>query len=161
MNWVLSKPSNKSAFTAYEAVKLLTTPSVTANDPLILTRPVNSWVLELKVPNLVEPVTKSTLDVIVWTTIFCAVKVPLTVKLSAEEAVTAVVAVAAFPEIEALINDLFSHLAAVVSYAKGCPLVGPDINTSDKPARVCVIIEPPPPEPPTDLTIETSLVTIV
>jgi len=81
-------------------------------------------VLELKVPKRVEPVTKSTLDVIVCTTIFCAVKVPLTKKLSALEAVIAldavtaneaVVAVAAFPEIEALINDLFAHLAAVES----------------------------------------------
>ena len=46
---------------------------------------------------------------------------PLTVKLSADdavmanEAVVAFVAVAAFPLIEALINDLFSHLPAVVS----------------------------------------------
>jgi len=46
---------------------------------------------------------------------------------------------------------LFSHLAAVVSYTRACPLVGPDINTSDKPDSVCVIIEPPPPDPPTCL----------
>ncbi len=114
-NDVESKPSNKSAFTAYDEVKLLTTPSVTANDPLIETLPVNWWVLEVVDPKRVEPVTKSTLDVIVCTTIFCAVKVPLTVKLSAEDAVVAVVAVAAFPEIEALMNDLFAHLAAVES----------------------------------------------
>jgi len=52
---------------------------------------------------------------------------------------------------EALINDLFSHLAAVESYTNAWPLVGPDIDTSDNPDRVCVIIDPPPPDPPTDL----------
>jgi hypothetical protein len=40
-------------------------------------------------PNLVEPVTKSTLDVIVCTTKVCAVNVPATVKLFANDAVTA------------------------------------------------------------------------
>ena len=40
-------------------------------------------------PNLEEPVTKSVDDVIVCTTIVCAVNVPLTVKLSADDAVDA------------------------------------------------------------------------
>ncbi len=40
-------------------------------------------------PNIVEPDTYSTLAVMVWTTIVWAVKVPLTVKSSADEAVNA------------------------------------------------------------------------
>ena len=40
-------------------------------------------------PLRVDPVLNSILDVIVCTTIFCAVNVPLTVKLSADEAVAA------------------------------------------------------------------------
>ena len=42
-----------------------------------------------KDPNLVEPVTKSTDEVIVCTTIVCAIRVPLTKKSSAEDAVDA------------------------------------------------------------------------
>ena len=60
-----------------------------ANDPLILTLPVNWCVFEVVDPNLVDPVTTSWDEVIVCTTIVCAVNVPLTVKLSAEEAVAA------------------------------------------------------------------------
>ena len=45
-----------------------------------------------ELPNLVEPVTKSVDDVIVCATIVCAVRVPLTVKLSALDAVAARVA---------------------------------------------------------------------
>ena len=52
---------------------------------------------------------------------------------------------------EALIEDLFSHLAEVLLYTNAWPSVGPDMLTSDKPARVVVIIEPPPPDPPTCL----------
>ena len=44
-------------------------------------------------PFLVLPVTKSIDEVIVWATIVCAVKVPLTIKSSAEDAVFAFEAV--------------------------------------------------------------------
>jgi hypothetical protein len=47
-------------------------------------------------PNLDEPVTKSVDDVIVCTTIVCAVNVPRTVKLSADDAVAANDALKAF-----------------------------------------------------------------
>ena len=57
----------------------------------MLTLPVNWCVSVSKLPNLVDPVTKSVDDVIVCATIVWAVKVPLTVKLSAEDAVCAVV----------------------------------------------------------------------
>ena len=60
--------------------------------------------LDNELPNLVEPVTKSMLEVIVCATIVCAVRVPLTVKLSADDAVEendAVVALAAFVANEA------------------------------------------------------------
>jgi hypothetical protein len=63
----------------------------------------------------------------------------------------AVVAVLALPTTDALIVEVLIHFPAVVLYAKGCKLVGPDIDTSDKPAKVCVITDPPPPDPPTDL----------
>jgi hypothetical protein len=46
-------------------------------------------VLVSKVPKRVEPVTKSVDDVIVCATIVCAVRVPLTKKLSADDAVAA------------------------------------------------------------------------
>ena len=68
-----------------------------------------------------------------------------------EDANEAVVAVAAFPEIEPEKNDEFSHLADVLLYIKAWPLVGPDILTSDRPDKVCVITDPPPPDPPTCL----------
>jgi hypothetical protein len=45
--------------------------------------------LDDKDPNLLDPVTKAVEDVIVCATIVCAVRVLLTVKLSAEEAVAA------------------------------------------------------------------------
>ena len=78
---------------------------VTFNEPVILTEPVNWWVLVSKVPNLVEPVTKSVEEVIVWATIVCTVNVLeikallavilfLTIKLSADDAVNACDAVA-------------------------------------------------------------------
>ena len=51
--------------------------------------------LDNKLPNLVDPVTNSILEVIVWATIVWAVKVPLTVKLSALDAVNAFEAVTA------------------------------------------------------------------
>jgi hypothetical protein len=57
--------------------------------PLTKTLPVNWCVSAAIDPNLVLPVTKSTLDVIVCTTIVCAVNVPATVKLFANDAVTA------------------------------------------------------------------------
>ena len=66
------------------------------NDPVIETLPVNSWVLVNNVPKRVDPVTKSMLEVMVWATIVCAVNVPLTKKLSAEEAVDANEALTAF-----------------------------------------------------------------
>jgi hypothetical protein len=56
-------------------------------------------VLANKLPNLVDPVTKSTDEVIVCTTNVCAVNVFLTNKLSAEDAVNAVVAIDAVPDI--------------------------------------------------------------
>jgi hypothetical protein len=65
---------------------------LTANavdEPLILTDPVIFIVSILNDPNLVLPVTKSTLDVIVCTTNVCAVNVPATVKLFANDAVCA------------------------------------------------------------------------
>ena len=50
--------------------------------PVIKTLPVNWCVLVLNDdPNLVDPVTKSTLDVIVCTTNVCAVIEPVTIKL--------------------------------------------------------------------------------
>ena len=49
---------------------------VDVKEPLIPTLPVNSCVLADIVPKWVEPVTKSTLEVIVWTTNVCAVSVP-------------------------------------------------------------------------------------
>jgi hypothetical protein len=58
-------------------------------DPVILTDPVNTCVLSNNDPNLVDPVTKSTDEVIVCTTNVCAVNVFLTVKASADEAVCA------------------------------------------------------------------------
>ena len=61
----------------------------TAKEPVALTEPVNWWVFDNKLPKRVDPVTKSILEVMVWTTIVWAVRVPLTVKLSAEDAVDA------------------------------------------------------------------------
>jgi hypothetical protein len=58
-----------------------TAPPFTLKLPVILTEPVNSWVLVDSEPNLVEPVIKLTLDVIVCTTSVCAVIGPVTVKL--------------------------------------------------------------------------------
>jgi len=46
-------------------------------------------VLVISLPNIVDPVTYSILDVITCATIVWAVKVPLTVKSSAEDAVNA------------------------------------------------------------------------
>ena len=60
----------------------------------------------------------------------------------------ALVAVEALPLKDAVKVDEFSHLAAVLLYTSGCPFVGPDIRTSDKPDKVCVITDPPPPDPP-------------
>jgi hypothetical protein len=63
---------------------------LTNNPPgFIDTEPLNTWVLESKDPNRVEPVTKSTLDVIVCTTNVCAVKLPATVNVFAKDAVAA------------------------------------------------------------------------
>ena len=42
-------------------------------------------------------------------------------------------------------------MVAVLLYTSGWPFVGPDIRTSDKPDKVCVITDPPPPDPPTCL----------
>ena len=53
-------------------------------------------------PNIVEPDTYSTLAVIVWTTIVWAVKVPLTVKSSADDAVSAYDDVAGIKAAEAV-----------------------------------------------------------
>ena len=44
---------------------------------------------EVIVPNLVDPVIKLTDEVIVWAIIVCAVRVPLTKKSSADDAVRA------------------------------------------------------------------------
>ena len=62
---------------------------LTAKLPVTLTEPVNSWVFDNKLPKRVDPVTKSILEVMVWAIIVWAVRVPLTVKLSAEDAVDA------------------------------------------------------------------------
>jgi hypothetical protein len=87
----------------------------TAKDPVILTEPVKACVFPNIDPNLVEPVTKSTDEVIVCTTNVCAVNVFLTVKASADEAVCACIvnealvalnaydAVVAFTAYEALV----------------------------------------------------------
>jgi hypothetical protein len=61
----------------------------TAKLPVIDTLPVNWCVLVDKLPKRVEPVTKSVDDVMVWATIVWAVNVPLTKKLSADDAVVA------------------------------------------------------------------------
>jgi hypothetical protein len=50
----------------------------------------------MMLPKWVDPVTKSTELVIVCTTIVCAVRVPLTVKASADDAVAAVVEIVAY-----------------------------------------------------------------
>ena len=55
----------------------------------MLTLPVNWCVLSIVVPKCVDPVTNSTDEVMYWATIVCAVRVPLTKKLSAEDAVAA------------------------------------------------------------------------
>jgi len=47
----------------------ITLEPLTANEPDTETLPVNWWVLEVNVPNLVDPVTKSVDDVIVCATI--------------------------------------------------------------------------------------------
>jgi hypothetical protein len=57
--------------------------------PLTLIDPVNTCVLSIIDPNLVLPVTKSTLDVIVCTTNVCAVNVDATVNAFAKDAVCA------------------------------------------------------------------------
>lgn len=49
------------------------------------------------VPKWVDPVINSTEDVMVCATIVCAVRVPLTIKLSADDAVTAFSAQLAVP----------------------------------------------------------------
>ena len=74
----------------------MTFESFTAKEPVTLTEPVNWWVLDNKLPKRVDPVTKSILEVIVWATIVWAVSVPLTVKLSAEDAVAENEALVAF-----------------------------------------------------------------
>ena len=61
----------------------------TTKEPVIPTLPVNWWVLVNELPKRVDPVTKSVDEVIVCTTIVCAVRVPLTIKLSALDAVFA------------------------------------------------------------------------
>ena len=91
--------------------------SLTANDPVIETEPVNSCVLVSNDPFLVDPVTKSMDDVIVWATIVCAVNVPLTVKSLADDAVAAYEADTAFSTYDALwafnIYDAVSAFDAV------------------------------------------------
>ena len=85
-----------------------------ASDPVIVTLPVNWCVLVSCVPNLVDPVTKSTDDVIVCTTRVCAVIVLLTrrfdavafcliTKLSADDAVAANDALTALSTNEAVV----------------------------------------------------------
>ena len=64
-------------------------PPVTVNEPVINTDPVNSCVFVSNDPLRVDPVLNSILDVIVWTFIVCAVNVPATVKLFANELVAA------------------------------------------------------------------------
>ena len=61
----------------------------TPNDPVIPTDPVNSCVFAVVDPLRVDPVLNSIDDVMVCTTIFCAVNVPLTTKSSADDAVAA------------------------------------------------------------------------
>jgi len=61
-------------------------------DPVIFTEPVNSCVLDNSLPNIVDPVMYSVLEVITCATIVCAVKVPLTKKSSAEDAVKELIA---------------------------------------------------------------------
>ena len=81
--------------TLIDDVKLLSMTLLLLNkklDPVIKTLPVNAWVFERLLPNILDPDEYSTLEVIVWTTNFCAVIVPATVKLSAYDAVTAFVA---------------------------------------------------------------------
>ena len=67
----------------------ITFESFTVNDPVIEVEPVIWCVFDNKEPLIEDPVTKSIDDVIVCTFIVCAVNVPLTVKLSAEDAVSA------------------------------------------------------------------------
>jgi hypothetical protein len=74
------------------AVLLTVAAPATANDPVIPTLPVNACVLANKLPKRVDPVTKSTDDVIVCTTNVVAVNVPATVNAFANDEVTAVVA---------------------------------------------------------------------
>jgi hypothetical protein len=57
-------------------------------------------------PLRVEPVTNSIDDVIVWATIVCAVNVPLTVKLSADDAVEAKDDVVANDELKEVNDDV-------------------------------------------------------
>ena len=59
------------------------------NEPVINTLPVNWCVSVSWVPNFVDPVINSVDEVIYWATIVWAVNVPLTKKLSAEDAVAA------------------------------------------------------------------------
>jgi hypothetical protein len=68
----------------------------TINDPVIKTDPVNWCVFVNNDPLRVEPVINSVDEVIVCATIVCAVNVPRTVKLSADEAVAAYDAEMAF-----------------------------------------------------------------
>ena len=62
---VLSAIEADIALFAHDAVRLFVTPLTTVIEPLTLTLPVNWWVLVIKVPNLVDPVTKSWDEVIV------------------------------------------------------------------------------------------------
>ena len=48
-------------------------------EPVINTDPVNTWVFDKSLPNLFEPLEKTTLDVTVCTTSVCAVNVPVDV----------------------------------------------------------------------------------
>ena len=75
--------ANEAVATDIEDVWLvkITLEPFTANEPDIETLPVKLWVFETIVPNLVDPVTKSTDDVIVCTTSVWAVIVSVTVKL--------------------------------------------------------------------------------
>ena len=88
----LSAIEAEIALLAQEAVKLFVTLFATVIEPVTNNDPVNVWVSVNKLPKRVEPVIKLTEEVIVWTTIVVAVNVPLTLKLSAEEAVLANVA---------------------------------------------------------------------
>ena len=73
------------------------------SEPVIPTDPVNACVLANKLPKRVDPVTKSTDEVIVCTTNVVAVNVPATVKAGENDAVVAYDALAAFKTYDAVV----------------------------------------------------------